>query len=86
MNYAAGTVGALFHKRMTDNGLWPKEADAVLKSIADDSSQVLSEVLGKQSEGYPNSVFAAGWMVVTSAVLKYIDEHKPRHFARQMFE
>ena len=71
---------------LTDRGLWPQEADAVLKSIlASKNHESLAEVLSKAWDGYPKPFHAVSWMVARSFAVEYIDEHKPMHFARPMF-
>ena len=79
-----GSVGATLHKMMTDRGLWPKEADAVLESLKV-SNPALAECLHKQWEEYPLVLHTTAWMVVKGAVVDYIDKNKPLHWARPMF-
>lgn len=84
MIYNDGTLGAFFHKLMTDYGLWSEDADAVLEMIVDNPTE--EALFGEQVKDYPSSVLVTGWIVVTSTVLKYIDEHKPGHVSRRLFD
>ena len=84
--YPANSVGGTLRKMMTDNGLWPQEADAVLESVRTEKhAEALAEVLGKTWDGYPSQFHAGAWMTVKRMVIEYIDANKPQHFARPMF-
>lgn len=84
--YPAGSVGGTLHKMMTDNGLWPQEADAVLESVRTDKhAEALAEVLGRTWDGYHTQFHAVAWLTVKGMVVEYIDANKPQHFARPMF-
>lgn len=82
-----GTVRKFLSDKMEENGLWPDEAEAVIKTIEEDKANItLAQVLDKQIEGYPPMVMSIAWITVCDKAVKYIDEHKPKHFARFMFE
>jgi len=72
---------------MTDWGLWPQEADAVLTSMsADPAQKALSDVFSDTWEGYPKEFRAVAWGCTRMEALKYIDANKPRQLARGMFQ
>lgn len=70
---------------LTESGLWPDEAQAVVSSIEQDTTQTIREIMNKDASGYPSQVWAACILVVDSVAVKWIDANKPRHFARPMF-
>jgi hypothetical protein len=59
----------------------------VLKLAASKSSaSALSEVFHKTWDGYPVEFHAIAWLTIKRFAIQYIDENKPMHFARPIFE
>jgi hypothetical protein len=83
--YSAGTVAGKFHDMLVQHGLFPQQADGVLDLVVADKDNPTNEVMDRHAEGYPPQVFAAGWLYIRDAALKWIDANCPQHWARPMF-
>ena len=81
----AMTIGDTLKKMMTENGLWPQDADVIISRLVA-QEDALSEVLGEDAQGYPPQVLAAVWETTRHEVLTWMDAEKPKHFARPMFD
>lgn len=80
------TVRDKLTEMMVNSGLWPKEADAVIKSLDDDENyKALVDVLNKPWEEYPHPFHGVAWATIRNLALKWIDANKPMHFARRSF-
>ncbi len=80
-----GTFEAWIHAEMLKNGLWPRDAAAVLAKIKADEKDALNEVMDKQSKGYPIEMFAVAWLSIQRVALAWLEENKPNHWAKPMF-
>ena len=88
------TIREAMRKYLTDNGLWPDEADAVLASAEKSLVRAFAGRGGVQSPmtwywdddsvGSPK-LLAAVELQVKSCALEWIDENQPAHFARPAF-
>ena len=76
--------------KLIGDGLWPAEAEAVMTAtVADYASQVAdptAQLWSDQAEGYPSQLFAVLYLRAVDNALQWIDENKPMHFARAIFE
>ena len=85
-SYAADSVGGKLHNLMTERGLRPVEADAVLSAVQTAKQHAaLAKVLSTTWDDYPEDFHAVAWVAVNAMVIEYIDANKPQHFARSMF-
>ena len=75
------TVREWLRGGMTHRGLWVDEIDAVLLELG----EILSSRLDTPIDGYAPEVRAAMWLAACDDVRRYLDAHKPQHFARGMF-
>ena len=81
-------ISEMLHKKMVDSGLWDKEATAVLEQIKikdTPTCKMLAPILNKEWEAYPIQFRAVAWLATKKAVIKYMDDNAPEHFARSMF-
>lgn len=75
------TVREWLSAGMTERGLGHDDVDAVLRAM----NVTLSRRLDTPIAVYAAEVRAAMWLAACDDVRRYIDEHKPQHFARAMF-
>ena len=78
------SVREYIHKWLTDRGLWPDEATVVVESTM--KQEACDQVKWNDSaECYPPQLLAVLALSARELAVKYIDENKPKHFARPMF-
>ena len=71
---------------LTDRGLWPNEAEAVLEKAKPEI-----EVGGyrmtweRPASEYPVELYAVIGLILSRNAVEWIDRNKPMHFARMMF-
>lgn len=71
-------------KYLTDRGIWPEEAVAIVtNAVAKNDS--LGEIVDRAHEGYPPVMDASAALCLNSEAVSWIDDNKPMHFARPMF-
>lgn len=78
-----------FKLMIVGNGLFPEQAEEIMKSIEnaeDDYLLSLQERLNDHIEGYPQSVLTVGWFVVKSFSLEWIEQNCPNAWCKPMFE
>ena len=81
------TIREKLKSMMFENGMFPEQAEAVLMGMeADESHDALTEVFGKEIEGYPVQFLAVAWLTTRHAALDWIDENIPLAWYRPMFE
>lgn len=76
------------HTHLTDGGLWPEEAVAILDSIHQDGgdhARLLASTMDKDMEGYPAVLIATVRACVDVAAADWLRENKPAHFALPVF-
>lgn len=71
---------------LTDNGMWPDEAEKVFE-VAKSSLEVGGYKMSwdRPESEYPNVLYAAMFPTLKREALKYIDEHCPWAWYRPMF-
>lgn len=82
------TIQEHLHTYLTSNGLWPKEADAVMeafKAQPEIKDVKLNDVVGDPL-GYPKSMLAVLQLSVKRTAAEWLATNKPMHFARAMFD
>lgn len=73
-------------KYLTDNGLWPDEAEAVVEAAkAEKANESMERRWNDDIEGYPKQLLAVLTMPLRAEAVRWIDANKPQHFARMMF-
>jgi len=85
MTFAEGSIGAMLHCKLTEHGLWPKEADAVMESLQTVVASSRMRLNTPASE-HPAPVIRTTWLRAKKEALAYIDAFAPEHFARTWFE
>lgn len=70
---------------LTDRGLWPAEAKAVVGIYLNTASEAMALRATDDHAGYPPQMDAIVAMDLDSITREWLDEHKPLHFARPMF-
>ncbi len=81
------TIEQFSIKHLTDNGLWPQEAIAVVYTA---KKAMEAEMDGQRRwnddiEGYPKPFWGVMMLTLNRRAVEYIDANKPMHFARPMF-
>ena len=72
---------------LTENGLWPQEAAAVLiKAKGEKALESMTERWNDDLESYAAEMLAALWVTVQHVAAKWLAENKPKHFARPLFD
>ena len=69
---------------LTDRGLWPKEAEAVLGAVKA-SSGAQGIRWNDSSANYPPMMLTVLILNAKLEAVKYIDQNIPAHFARALF-
>jgi hypothetical protein len=70
---------------LVNRGLWPKEAEAVMKELEADKSSVPMQGRWDEDEtAYPSQLFAVLLMAAKTKAVEWIDTNKPMHFARSL--
>ena len=73
-------------KYLTDNGLWPQEATAVVGAVkADRANESMEQRWNDGTEGYPKPLLDVLQMALRAEAVRWIDANQPQHFARTMF-
>lgn len=81
------TVKETLHNKMIEHGLFEGMSNKVLdRMIADEAHKSLTESFNEAWDGYPVEFQALTWYSVFVAVIEWMDEEMPSHFARGMFE
>jgi hypothetical protein len=73
-------------KKLEENMLFPQEATEVLARY--ENSDVGESMRGRMDDdesGYPLQLMAVVWTGIKHMAVEWIDENKPKHFARSMF-
>lgn len=77
------TVREKMKERLVENGLWPKEADAVIENAEYDKSlDAMVSRWDETVEGYPSQLLATIWASIKLFAIEWIDKNKPMHFAK----
>ena len=74
-------------EHLTDNGLWPAEAEEVINAYRDGDAYP-EDQRGRFEdavEGYPSQMLAVMIVAVRAESVRWIDANQPEHFARMMF-
>ena len=81
------TIHETLHKYLTDNGLWPKEAEAVIVNYCVDETTPsdMGRRMGDYAEDYPPQFIAVLIMALWAEAVRWIDTNKPKHIFRPMF-
>ena len=88
------TIREFLLKNLTDNGLWPDEAEAVLAQYIENSIELdakgvdcgpMRDRWNDDLEGYPDAMKAVLALGTHTEAVKWIDANKPKHWARLMF-
>lgn len=81
------TIRETLHKYLTDRGLWPQEADAVIDAYRDHDTTPddMTRRMNDDTEGYPPQMMPVLIMCVKAEAVRWIDANKPKHFARAAF-
>lgn len=83
------TVRDKLEEMLVHQGLWPHEATAVFDLMLERHGKEagLGEVkYNDPVEAYPVQVYACVLMTLRQIAVEWIDEHKPKHFARAILE
>ena len=74
-------------KRMVEHLLWENEAGDIWDKYHEETimKDHPDHPLTSHIEGYPDSMLSAVWFGVCRTAVEWIDENKPKHFARSMF-
>ena len=78
------TIEELLKQKMVENGLWPEETDKVIEELKSELPN-MEGVWHRNADDYPASMFVVLWLNVQTIVIKWMDKHCPKHFARPMF-
>ena len=72
---------------LTERGLWPKEAQAVIAdhTAKDAPGEPMATRLDDEMEGYPSQLKAVVLIGLNAEAVHGIDAHAPRHFALSIF-
>lgn len=69
---------------MTKRGLFPAEADEVVEAYKAREPS-MSQRMGDQTEDYPPEFLTVLLVTIRLGVVDWIDNNKPKHWARSMF-
>jgi hypothetical protein len=75
--------GSLF-VAVASNGLFPEDAKGVLNRVFK-SNSALGGIEHRAIEGYPPVLYTVMWVAACIETLRWIDEHCPEHWARDVF-
>ena len=82
------TVREKLEEMLTAHGLWLQEAKAVFDSMLKeegDSAGMKDVRWNGPADGYPVQLYAVLFLTLSDYAVKWIDENKPKHFARMLF-
>ena len=71
-------------KYLTDSGLWPEEALAVVNEYVDGNA-AMQPIADRGHDGYPPQMNAVVALGLHATAVRWIDANKPQHWARPMF-
>lgn len=78
------TIREFLLKHLTDNGLWPDEAETVVQGYEQDEKSMEGR-WSDDIEGYPKVMWAALIVCVNGRAVRWIEANKPLHWAKPMF-
>ena len=81
--YAPHTIGAKMVELLKKHGLFASDLDDILALVVEENAAT-SEVIHNAAEGYPIELMASIWEVTRIAAIEWIDENRPKHFARPL--
>ena len=71
---------------LTNRGLWPQEAEAVIAAAkADKANEAISDRWNDSTDDYHSLFTDLLNLALDSSALEWIDANKPKHFARPIF-
>jgi hypothetical protein len=79
------TIEELMIKKMIERGLWLEQAKIVMGEVKKVSDESMADRWDTAADGYPTTLLAVLWMDVCKQAVVWIDQNKPRHFARSFF-
>jgi len=77
------TIQKRIESELVDCGLWPKEADAVMKELKAGNTSMEGR-WDEDETGYPLELLAALFLAAKIKAVEWIDSNKPSHFARSL--
>jgi hypothetical protein len=80
------TIEAWAIKHLTDNGMFPQEAGAVIAAVKTQMGDVMACRWSDDAEGYPGYLLAVLVLALNSNAVEWIDANKPKHWARMVFD
>lgn len=80
------TISSFLEAYLTENGLFPDEAHEVAERYKASTDADMQHRWGDSIEGYPKPMLAVPLISVRRAAIEWMDEKKPLHWARGMFE
>ena len=78
------TIEDTIKNKLIENGLFPDQANAVVYNLKK-LDICMDGRWSEDASGYPVQLLAVLWMSAKDEAVKWIDENKPRHWARPMF-
>jgi hypothetical protein len=80
------TLHEFYHNSLTNRGLWPEEADAIMGEFKSSPlATALADRWNEDAAGYPMAVHAGISMNLDAVALKWIEKNAPKHWAKPMF-
>ncbi len=74
-------------KYLTDNGMFPDQAEAVFENLKNDSaSEPMQGRWNDNVEGYPSIIKIGILLPLNKLALEWIDKNKPKAWFRPMFD
>ena len=75
-----------FVKMLYDNGLFEKEAEAVIEHYVNSPIGAdMKECLNEDEANYPKPMMAVVWVGIKHSAVEWIDANHPQHWARAVF-
>lgn len=80
------TIQEVLVGRLVENGLWKDQAEAVIEQVkARPGNDPMRDRWNDEATGYPPPLMSVLWLSARQAAVEWIDENKPLHWARPMF-
>jgi hypothetical protein len=72
-------------KHLTDNGMFPDQANAVFDQYSNDAGKPMAGRWNKPTASEPNTVLAVLILSINDEAVRWIDENLPKAWYRPMF-
>lgn len=79
------TIRAFLENMLFKHGMWPNEATEIVQKTFAENKEMKNR-MEDMIDSYPKPLLAVLTLTTKLAAVKWIDENKPKHFARHILD